>query len=535
MPLHTKLRSRARRIVSELNLARPSEIIDEARTFMEENPEAVLDLIDLVQQEGNRTKPNDHMIQAYGFLFGSGLEFLRYRTEGGYEWARNMVDLARQKLLAMGKEERLPVSMLIHLVNCFVEARLDPGEELTEVLGDLAIEASSEEAPPSPADIDDMFEAMAAHANGDPFELHAILTQTSQGLPAALRSGMATRILVAPHQILREAGILYLLDPAPEVRRAMCREIARHATPSMLSPVALRRMICLRNWLPENERPELDTAIRQARRNQIECASWPQTKVERILASAMDGAGAQSVFAVVRKGRKSQVASLLTKRAVGVMDAWSIHDMTKAGVKAFLGQVQGHATTIGVGTDFLHALVPHTLAVGREAGTVPLPGFLEFVEAVGIESWQPVLLSAEELVSLLEKDAGAVATDESAISLALTQSGDRFGTFEFTRSWFEDAAWIADMVTPNAKEKFEAKISLVTNNVLEPRRDVWANQFLWTALWMKQDSRRSKSWLDFFLVGRELLGGRPLNEIPAMASIARTTVLVASQNTMMKR
>ena len=55
---------------------------------------------------------------------------------------------------------------------------------------------------------------------------------------------------------------------------------------------------------------------------------------------------------------------------------------------------------------------------------------------------------------------------------------------------------------------------------MEPRRAKWAERFLWSALWLKHET---KDWGEFFAVGREPHIGRPIAEIPVMRAIAERT------------
>ena len=82
------------------------------------------------------------------------------------------------------------------------------------------------------------------------------------------------------------------------------------------------------------------------------------------------------------------------------------------------------------------------------------------------------------------------------------------------------------MTDDRAKNLIDSAVSdinAIINSVLEPRRMKWAERFLWTALWLKQQQEDSP-WPAFFVVGRELHRDRPLAQIPAMQSVAEATV-----------
>ena len=169
-----------------------------------------------------------------------------------------------------------------------------------------------------------------------------------------------------------------------------------NASPDMISPAALRRMIALRNWLPEKERHRLDAAIKKARQKHVECASWPKRRVLDIQASNIDGVGAQSVFAIIKEGRKHLIASLLVKTGVGIADAWCLRDQSKADILDFSTQVSTQTESVSVNLDFVRLLIMHHLAVGLDAGKVPSAGYRQ-VDQVSLEgpAFSPELCGGE--------------------------------------------------------------------------------------------------------------------------------------------
>ena len=293
----------------------------------------------------------------------------------------------------------------------------------------------------------------------------------------------------------------------------------------MVSPVALRRMIALRNWLPEDERHLLDGAIRQCRLKQVECAQWPERIVEDIIVSNIDGVGAQSVFTVSKDGRKRQLANLLVKRDVGIADAWCVRDQTKGEVKSILEKVNSETDSHNVDPEFLHILVPHYLAVGLKNDAVPIPGFLEFIESVGIEKWQPNECDNEDLATLIESSIAPSRIQPKAVTKVIKESADWIDELDFLDSWFEDNAEVDQILFDASMSDVPQKVDEIIKLVLESRRAIWAEQFLWTALWLKESQGLLSPWVEFFIIGRELNNGRPIIEIPIMRGIAETTVL----------
>ena len=91
------------------------------------------------------------------------------------------------------------------------------------------------------------------------------------------------------------------------------------------------------------------------------------------MASLCDGAGAQSLFALTKQGRRFALASLV-KTEVGVADAWVREGMTKAEADALIAQIVAAAEAVEVSIALLERrLAPrfaNRIVVCRSAGSV---------------------------------------------------------------------------------------------------------------------------------------------------------------------
>ena len=531
MSYRNQLKSCAKLVARDIKAGKYPTHSTRAAEIVEQEPTAVLHVIGLIRSEAARKQPDDAVITAYGLMLHHGLGLLRDQADCGYGWAEEMIDDARQAVLAFAEGEAVSPGLLLMLVNSFVEADIAPGDELTEAFGEIAVEfeeiVAEEEQTHSPlgsAEVDGMFEALVEEAGGDEFQIHSSIATATQAMPPRFRQVLLTEIATHDNPVLRDTAVLCVLDPAAEVRRTLYRALADNASRSLLSPVALRRTIAMRNWLPESERPELDTAIKKARQKQADCAPWPKRDIEDVFVSNIDGVGAQSVFAIVKDGRKRVFANLLVKRSVGIADAWCLGDQSKADTNRLLNTVRSEAEIIAVRTDFLRVLGSHHLAVGQRAGNLPDASLLEFLETIGMEGWQPRELRVDDLIALLEPLANPARLDKAAVGDILKNSGDWFYEFSFLDSWFEYDAKVEEVLTKNPSSSARAKIRAVTKSILEPRRGKWAELLLWTAFWMKEEPDLLAQWEGFFIVGREVHRGRPLADIPFMKGIAEATV-----------
>ncbi len=107
----------------------------------------------------------------------------------------------------------------------------------------------------------------------------------------------------------------------------------------------------------------------------------------------------------------------------------------------------------------------------------------------------------------------------------IEKSGDWLDEIGFLESWFEEDAEVDAILSKNPRPKTSTRVNAIIKSVLEPRRAKWTERFLWTALWLKQKQDLLSPWADFFVIGRELHRGRPIDDIAVMRGIAEVTVM----------
>jgi hypothetical protein len=515
----------AKLVAKDVAAGQPGDHSRTASRLLEASPEAALDLLELLLAEGRKKRPNPKLISACVFLFGQTLESLRYGVEAGHGEARSHVKAVCARLLAAGREGEAAPELLLLLLTEFATAKLDPGEELRALMIEL-VERNADQAPAA-TDTGPMAEFaadLAKTVKGDVFALHAHLTEMGAAFPEEHRGAMAAMLLHSGEPVAREAAVGWLLDPSASVRASVAGRLAAAAPQGRVTPVMLRRMIAVRNWLPETGggRSALDHAIQACRRKGVECASWPEAQVRDILASGVDGSGAVGVLVICREGRRHALASLLLKHGIGVRDAWAQHGMSHAEVEGIQLEAGGSVDQYAVDREFLRTAAAHFLAVSLETGTLPPFGLVDFLETVGLHSVQPELLPTEALVALLEKGLEPQARTPAVLDGLLTQGADLAEVYPFLDSWFEDGDQVQSLL--GAKRLSGAKReAVVLEQVLEPRRRRWADLLAWTAFLLSR-SDEDERWIDFYAAARALLEGRGVGDIPVMRYVAGQTV-----------
>jgi len=438
---------------------------------------AAVELLEFALDEATKEQPEQALSDSFIFLFSQASEDLRLNIEAGYKTASDIADTVRKRLVTASQTGAVDPSTILSLAQSFGAAQLDLGEELPAVVEQLIEQVGAANAGDGdPAAMLGFVADLVKQIDGDAFELFSCFEETSVGVPDESRAAMPVALLFSGQAAAAEASIGWLSDPATPVRRATANALGDAARKGNVTPTMLRRMITMRNWLPEDSRSALDAAIATARRKGVSPAQWDEVEVRRLITTGIDGSGAIGVLAHCRNKRKNVLGSLVLKHGVGVRDAWAQQGLTQKELdRAFFGAAVADQFTVA--SDFLPTAVGHFLALGHQTGAMPPFGLVRFLEAVGVSSVQPQLMSAASLLDTIEE--GRVI-DPDAFEHLLADGFDLAADYVFIDSWFEvgdevDAVLMRNRLARNKRE------ALVMEKVLEPRREWWTQAAAWAA------------------------------------------------------
>jgi hypothetical protein len=336
---------------------------------------------------------------------------------------------------------------------------------------------------------------------------------------------MSTALLFSGEAAAAEAAIGWLLDPAPSVRQAFASALEDAAHKGKITSTMLRRMITMRNWLPEDSRAALDVAISTARRKGSSPAQWDDVEVRQLTCTGVDGSGAIGLLSYGRSKRKNVLGSLVLKHGIGVRDAWAREGMTTKEIKQTFVEAS-LMDQFMIPREFIRSSVGHFLAVGHQTGSMAPFGLLQFLEAVGVYSVQPELTSAASLLDTI-RDGRAMS---SKVLEDLSAEGfDLAEDYEFMDSWFEVGDEVDAALTGNRANR-KKREALIIEKVLEPRREWWTQEAAWAAHILYQSG--SERWREFYAAARAMIQKRPLHEISLMKRVAEQTVMVSETRQM---
>ena len=522
----TELIRLARLVRKDIASGRVSKNTQRSLDVLADYQNPAIELLELALEEAAKEQSDKPLVDSLGFLFSHVLETLRFDIESGYKTASDLAESVRMRLVTASKTGASDPSTLLFLVQCFGTAKLDLGEELRGVVEHL-LEAEAYADDFNPADSADLFGLVAGlvkQADGDPFALHAVLAESSEGLPDEHRAVMAAALLFSGEGAAVEVSIGWLLDPATSVRRSTANALEDAARKGKVSPIMLRRMITMRNWLPEDSRAALDAAIATARRKGVSPAQLDDIEVRELVTTGVDGSGAIGVLAHCRNKRKNILGSLLLKLGFGVRDAWAQDGVKQKEIDSAFAEVS-LLDQFAISADFIRRAVGHFLALGHQTGLMPPFGLVRFLEAVGVSSVQPELLIASSILDTIQHGR---AISARAFEDLLAEGSDLANDYSFLDSWFEARDEVDAVLTDNryTSKKREARIMFIMEKVLEPRREWWADVAAWAACILYQ-AGNDERWQEFYAAALAMVQKRPLHEISLMKTVAEQTVEAA--------
>ena len=177
--------------------------------------------------------------------------------------------------------------------------------------------------------------------------------------------------------------------------------------------------------------------------------------------------------------------------------------------------------------DFIRNVVGHFLAIGHQTGSTAPFGLLQFVEAIGVSSVQPELMSATSLLDTIQ-DGRAIS--HSAFEDLLAKDFDLVDDYEFMDSWFEVGDDVDASLTGNRSTR-KKREALIIEKVLEPRREWWTQEAAWAAYILYQ-AGSDERWQEFYAAALAMVQKRPLHEISLMKWVAEQTVMVSETRQM---
>lgn len=485
-------------------------------------PDALLLIVDLTGAEGRKKRPDATMHHAYSFMLGQALEQLRQRSEAGNGHAAMAMDNVRAAIGQQMRIGKLVPTAAMALVSAFSRAGIEVGEDIRSAMDHAMIQTGAGQQKLPMPDVAEMLQDLVKACEGDPFLIHREFAELTAAMPAGLQLSLLEGLVHADDSNLREAAIGWLLTE-PGIATPLASMMEETARRGLVSATSVTNLMLVRNWVSEDRRHAIDAIIRAARAVGSVPEKRPAIQVRELLISERDGAGAQSIFASIKQGRKNALVSILVKQGHGVRDAWVAGSLSRPEIEDMLDHIASEMSVHETTVEDTSLILCSALADGP-AGSPPPFGLVQAITLIGLSDVAPKFVSVNDLVASMLVDAHDASIDAKAVERAVRASGRWLATNPQLDSWFENGDDVAAAI--KGKRKIEDRIAAIIEKVLEPKRAFWASVIAWSAFAQRGDDHGS-DWIEMALVAREMASERPLTEIPLARFIAVQTAEAA--------
>jgi len=359
--------------------------------------------------------------------------------------------------------------------------------------------------------------------------------------PAALRSAFEERFLDLPDEavamlcarlsahdsaVCRSLALWWLLDEDPRIQDAALAGLTEQAANGRLDSQDRQGLSLVAALLPEGT---LRSAVERLSADYPPADDRPEPDaVRRILTSPPDGGGAMSLSVLMEQGGRYTVGLVLLKVGIGVPDALTIPDQSKAEAQSLLENLSEETGARAVDRETAMRLLGDILGHGMANGDTPAPGILDVFLAAGLPAPRPKALTADDWLAVLDPDGTIETIAEAEREAAIAASanwGERLQTFD---------SWVLDPDSLPADADSEAEVGKAVWDELAFARETWVLQFLRTAQVLRdaegednEDTVRS-----LVVTARAMMAGRPLEDIPIMQHVAEQSIAFAMEDPM---
>ncbi|WJM25380.1 hypothetical protein QUC32_00005 [Novosphingobium resinovorum] len=490
--------------------------------MLAEQPEALLLIVDLAGAEGRKKRPDAMMHHAYSFMLGNTLEQLRQRSEAGSGHASMAIENVRTAIAQQIRTGKLAATAALALVSAFSRAGVEVGDDIRSAMDHTMIQTGASQLNLPPPDVDEMLKDLVKACEGDPFLIHTQFAELTAAMPAGLQLSLLEGLVLADESSLREAAIGWLLAE-PAIAAPLASMIEETASRGLVSAASVTNLMLIRNWVAEDRRRAIDAIIKAARFVGSVSEKRPAIQVRELLISERDGAGAQSIFASIKQGRKNALVSILVKQGHGVRDAWVAGSLSRPEIEDMLGHIASEMSIHEATAEDAALLLSSALADGLASSPPPF-GLVQAITLIGLSDVAPRSLSVHDLVASMLEGVDEAASNSRAVERAVRASGRWLAINPQLESWFENGDDVTLAI--KGKRKIEDRIAAIIEMVLEPKRGFWASVAAWSAFAQRGEGD-DPQWIEMALVAREMATQRPLAEVPLARFIAVQTVEAA--------
>ena len=477
--------------------------------------------------EARSKRPKTFRIDGFVYLLGEVLEELRLSSNGGDVKAQREVAETLALIGAEASKAAVDPGLLVLMARALKYAGLEPPGQIHDAMvktlnnNDGGARSDSNQGIVC-SQLDEMAEAF----DQDPFLLHLEFAANAAAFPLEGQVSLIETFFDHPNSVVRAAGLGFLLSQAGRLSEAALASCLQSCERYGVDQAIVSRLVIMRPWLASQMRSKVDQAIAHLRRTAPAAQPAPAAHIEHYFSTMCDGAGVQSIFALVRLGLRWGLVSVLTKDETGVADVWSAKGMSKKQAGDLIASLFDELGAEKTSAMFFRRRLEDALAVNVNASPPPF-GLVEACELLGLGVVAPRRCEPRDLIEELLADAPEEQTNADALARAHAASMSWAEHAWAADSWFEAGAEIEALLKPiRGRPKREAA---VISQILPLRRDFWLRQLAWTAAALKDQGGLNPMWREMALVGRALGAAEDVGAVPFMRAIAAETVRAFAQ------
>ncbi|MFI0845527.1 hypothetical protein [Mesorhizobium sp. IMUNJ 23232] len=435
---------------------------------------------------------------------------IRIAANGGDRDAREELEEGLAVVEAAAEAGDLPGHAIMVLFQIFGEAEVDPGDALRKAML-INVDADRQSDVP--------VELRLSDAAADLAELDEDVAQTSfaamiRYMPKPARYDLVHALGGRVEDTSRTILLGCLLDSDPDLVRIAAEGLIASARNAPVPSRLVERLVLIRGLVPAPIHPAVDTTIAALRPKASAPVAREQLQLVKCVASICDGAGAQSLLALMRRGKTHVMVSFMVKTHSGLADAMVLNDFSK---REFDAIAKGMGIVIvPVSLALMQRRLAIALAVNHEKGAAATFGFVQALEALGIAALRPDSIETEALLDEL------LTESTSLVPLTLAEAAARLDDMELTETWFEAGPDCDERLDRLRGTKQRHKAALA---YIEERRAFWAAQCASAALVLRDSGKPfGPLWQDFAVIGRHFAGREPVANNPLAHAMAQRTV-----------
>lgn len=461
-------------------------------------------------KEARLKSPRKKRLAGYYALLSATLECLRLDMNGGRRDAAKSLEFTTDYISGALERGGVEPDVLVEIGRAFAFARIPPPEALCRTLGAITDErVHGDERRAGPLDdIPDIF----AGLGDDCFAIQDEMLASSAAYPQRHRFAIAAGLAMSSSAGARAAAIGFLLDADAELAGTLALFLAERCgqtrgQPNSRTPHPIASVAC--------------TGASASRRRcaqgpaEARAAALPASSgvIETQLVTPVDGAGAQSLFVLVRQGRKVALASILVKLEDGVVDAWAQPDLTRKRAREMLDHMRMEAGALSVSLAYVEARIADALTCNLMKNPPPF-GLIQALETFGAGTIIPQSIDAAAMLAGL---AQAHASPPAA-----PDATERTFADPILDAWFEAGEEVDALLSPIRGRK--KRVAALLEEYFPARRAAWLTRLVWTARAICEPNPQDPRWTVLAQTAQQLAGGVAPAEIALMRMIAERSV-----------